>query len=61
MKSMIFLAFLCAPSILYCQSETTNQPVKSKFETLLEENGTLLEATTEEIGTVGYSISIKVI
>jgi hypothetical protein len=61
MKSMFFLAFLCAPSILFCQSETTNQPVKSKVETFTEETGTLIETTVEEIGTLRYSLSIKVL
>ena len=61
MKSILFLAFMCAPMILFCQSEPTNHHVKSKIETLLEENGTFLETTMEEIGTVSYSVSIKVI
>lgn len=61
MKKMFFLAFLCTPSILFCQSATINQLVKSKVEIFTEQSGTLIEKTVEEIGTLRSAFFIKVV
>lgn len=62
MKYILTLILLCVLHFsVFAQTENGTQHVYSKIETLLIENGTLLETTIEEIGTIGYSISIKLI
>ncbi len=62
MKHVLTFILLCVLHIsIFAQTNNDSQPIKSKIETLLAENGTLLEATHEEIGAVGYSLSIQVI
>jgi hypothetical protein len=61
MKKIIFLLLICFQLTAIAQTEPEVQLLKSKIESLLLENGTLLEATTEEIGTLSYSIAMKVV
>jgi hypothetical protein len=61
MRKIMFIFFLSYQLTAIAQTEPDVQPVKSKIENLLTENSTLLESTTEEIGTISNSFTIKVV